>query len=218
LVVTFLLSAFWRRFTTKAALASLVGGMAAVVLSIFWPEIITPFAHGVPMIESSDGFFAGAKQYKYMRAFFGLGVSTFLGVTVALLTKHEDHEETEGLVCGTVPEAIRKYKGKPGDEMAKTKSSARIVPVSESLGLAGPRELPAMRISSALAEMLQATEGDLLYVTDSRWWLGGLYSTHGVVGEIFDGGDLQIQMESDIAELVVTKRRDKLPVTIEKLY
>jgi SSS family solute:Na+ symporter len=218
LVVTFFLSAFWRRFTTKAALASLVGGMGAVMLSLVWPEIIAPFAHGVPMLEGSDDFFAGARQFKYMRAFFGLGASTFLGVTVALLTKHEPHEQIEGLVCGTVPEAIRKYKGKAGDEMAKTKSTAKIVMTSEALGLSGPRDLPAMRISSALATALKASQGDLLYVSDSRWWLGGLYSTHGVVKDVFDAEEKHLQMEADIADLVMTKKRRDLPVHIERLY
>jgi SSS family solute:Na+ symporter len=218
LVVTFLLSAFWRRFTTKAALASLVGGMAAVIASVFWPEIIAPFAHGVPMLEASEGFFAGAKQFKYMRAFFGLGVSTFLGVTVALLTKHEPHEETDGLVWGTVPEALRKYKGKPGDEMARQKAPAKIVPVEEALGTAGPRSLAAMRISSMLAQNLDAEEGDLVYVTDSRWWYGGLYSTHGVVSTVFDSDRAEIQMETDISELVVTKKRTEADFIVEKLY
>jgi solute:Na+ symporter, SSS family len=218
LVVTFLLSAFWRRFTTKAALASLVGGMAFVILSIFLPEIIAPFAHGVPMLEASEGFFAGAKQFKYMRAFFGLGVSAFLGVSVALLTKHEAHEETEGLVWGTVGEAIRKYKGKPGDEMARVKASALIVPVSETLGTAGPRELSAMRISSALATSLRAEEGDLLYVSDSRWWYGGLYSTHGVVLTVFDSDQAEIQMEASVSEVVMTAKRADKAFMVEKLY
>ena len=218
LVATFLLSAFWRRYTAKAAMASLVGGMGAVIVSLFWPEIIAPFAHGVPMIEVSDGFLAGAKQFKFMRAFFGLSVSTVLGVAVALMTKHEPQEETEGLVWGTVDEALRKYKGKPGDEMAKTKASGLVIAVDEALGTAGPRELAAMRISSTLAASLKAEEGDLIYVTDARWWYGGFYSTHGVVSQVFPSDKAEVQIEKEIAELIVTKKRWDKPVVIERLY
>ena len=59
LLVTLLLSVFWRRFTRTAALCTLVGGLAAVGLSIFVPEVIRPFAHGVPMQEVEDGFLSG---------------------------------------------------------------------------------------------------------------------------------------------------------------
>ncbi|MEE2903382.1 MAG: sodium:solute symporter family protein [Myxococcota bacterium] len=218
LLVTFLLSAFWRRYTGKAALASLVGGMIAVLISVFWPEIITPFAHGVPMLESSDGIFSGAKQYKYMRAFFGLGVSTFLGVAVAFITKPSESDQVEGLVWGTVPEAIRAYKGKPGDEMARETSSAVIRVTTESLGQIGPRQLAGMKLSSGLAKQLGAEQGDLLYVTDSRWWYGGLYSTHGVVTDIYDEEKQEVRLEQAVAELVEVPKRQGLPVRVEKLY
>ena len=93
LVVALLLSVFWRRFTAPAALATIVGGLVAIGVSIFIPEIIRPFAHGVPMDadfrEAGDGLFAGAKQYKFMRALFGLGVSGLIGVVVTLFTKPE---------------------------------------------------------------------------------------------------------------------------------
>ncbi|GIT05496.1 MAG: hypothetical protein CM1200mP29_09070 [Verrucomicrobiota bacterium] len=56
LVVTFVLSVFWKRFTAPAALATLVVGLLAVGPVIFRArEMITPFAHGVPMGEAGDG-------------------------------------------------------------------------------------------------------------------------------------------------------------------
>ena len=70
LVVTILLSVFWRRFTRKAALATLVGGMLAIVVSLIFPQVISPFAHGVPMKETDGTLLAGITQYKFMRAFF----------------------------------------------------------------------------------------------------------------------------------------------------
>jgi len=52
LVVTFVLSVFWKRFTAPAALATLVVGLFAIGLSLFVPEVIKPFAHGVAPIEA----------------------------------------------------------------------------------------------------------------------------------------------------------------------
>ena len=51
------------------------------------PELITPFAHGVPMKDAGDGLFDGKNQYKFMRGFFGLVVCLGIGVIVTLLTK-----------------------------------------------------------------------------------------------------------------------------------
>ncbi len=104
LVVTLMLSVFWRRFTQKAALATLIGGMGAIVLSLFVPQIITPFAHGVPMTEGGDSLLAGMNQFKFMRACFGVAVSGLFGVAVTFFSKAEPAERQRGLVWGTVEE------------------------------------------------------------------------------------------------------------------
>ena len=67
----------------------MVVGLLAVGLSIFVPEVITPLAHGVPMGEAGEGLFGGAKQYKFMRACFGLSVCAIVGMTVSFFTKPE---------------------------------------------------------------------------------------------------------------------------------
>ena len=115
LVVTLLFSVFWRRFTRTAALWTLVGGMAAIGLSLFVPEVIRPFAHGVPMVEVDDGFLSGMKQYKFMRAFYGLAVCSVIGVVVTLFTRPEPEERQRGLVWGTIADALRTLQGHGGD-------------------------------------------------------------------------------------------------------
>ncbi|MCB1033268.1 MAG: sodium:solute symporter family protein, partial [Acidobacteria bacterium] len=104
MVVTLLLSVFWRRFSRQAALATLAGGTALVVLSLFIPQIIQPLAHGVPMGERGEGLLGGAAQFKFMRALFGVVVCTVLGVLTTLLTRPEPPERQGGLVWGTVTE------------------------------------------------------------------------------------------------------------------
>ena len=44
------------------------------------------------------------KQFKYMRAFYGVVVSGMIAVVVTMLTKPESKEKQKGLVWGTVAE------------------------------------------------------------------------------------------------------------------
>ena len=72
-------------------------GLIAIAFSFFVPEVITPFAHGVPMGEAGDGLFGGVKQYKFMRACYGLTICTVVGVVVSFFTRPETKSLT-GLV------------------------------------------------------------------------------------------------------------------------
>ena len=150
LVVALMCSVFWRRFTRAAALSVLIGGTLAMVLSGFFPQLVAPFAHGVPAVEV-EGVLGGFKQYKFMRALYGLAVSGGIGVFVSLCTRPEPFERCRGLVWGTVADALRRYKGSAGSERVVTQSLAEVRPgcVESATGVA---ELPAVRISRGLAE------------------------------------------------------------------
>jgi SSS family solute:Na+ symporter len=149
LVVALMLAVFWRRFTRAAALATLVGGMAAVVFSLFVPEVIRPFAHGVPMGEAGDGLFAGMAQYKFMRAFYGLAVSLAIGVGTTLLTRPEPFERQRGLVWGTLADALAAFKGSPGREGDSRRAHALPRRGAGPVDRLGRGELPAVRLSPA---------------------------------------------------------------------
>jgi len=219
LVVTLLLSVFWRRFTRRAALCTLVGGIAAIVLSIFVPQIITPFAHGVPMSDVGDDLFAGVRQYKFMRAFFGLSVSAAIGVIVTLLTRPEPWERCRGLVWGTVADALRYYKGSPGIEGASTKAQALPSLLEGEEVFQDQTHLPTVHLSQRVADDLNAHVGDLVYISDRRWWLGGLHSAHAVVAEVTaEGQDAFVKMGPQTFANVVTPRRKELPLIVERLY
>jgi len=223
LVVALILSVFWRRFTAAAALWTIVGGLAAIAVSILVPEIIAPFAHGVTMDENfretADSIFAGARQYKFMRAFFGLGVSAAIGVLVTLFTRPEPFEKQRGLVWGTIADAIRRYKGSPGREGIRRKAFAHPRAAAAEAETRGEGRLPCVRISRALAEALAAAPGDLIYISDSRWWLGGLRSAHAVVDTVDeDGEERVVEMGPDTHAAVVTAARRERPLVVERLY
>jgi SSS family solute:Na+ symporter len=218
LVVTLLLSVFWRRFTATAAMYTLIGGLAAIALSLFVPQVIIPFAHGVPMADVDEGWLSGLKQFKFMRACYGICVSTGIGVFVTLLTRPEPFEKQRGLVWGTISDALARYKGSPGQESQIRRAMAQPLEGKqqehdEILGM------PRVTISRALADELHADTNDVLYVTDSRWWLGGLRSTHAKVQSIdvsIDGNT--VELPADVFSSVVVRRRSDRPLRIERLY
>ena len=218
LVVTLMLAVFWRRFTRRAALFTLVGGMAAVVFSLFVPEVIRPFAHGVPMTEAGDGIFAGMSQYKFMRAFYGLAVSFAIGVVTTLVTKPESCERQRGLVWGTLADAIRHYKGSPGSEGDPRRARALPRRAEGREERRGHAELPVVRLSRGLAEALAAKSDDVIYLSDRRWWLGGLRSAHVIIGEVFEEQRPIVELGPETFESVVVDTRHDQPLVVDRLY
>ncbi len=218
LVVTLMLAVFWRRFTRRAALFTLVGGMAAVIFSLFVPEVIRPFAHGVPMTEAGDGIFAGMAQFKFMRAFFGLGVSLTIGVVTTFFTRPEPEERQRGLVWGTIADAIASYKGSPGREGDSRRTLAMPRQAATEEPHQGHAELPVVRLSSAAARALEATPGDLVYVSDRRWWLGGLRSAHALLGQPTGDAEPVVELGPDTFTSVVVPRRADEMLVVERLY
>ena len=217
LVVALLLSVFWRRFTKTAAVATLAGGMAAIVLSLFVPEVIKPFAQGVPVGKAGEGLLAGMQQYKFMRALYGLAVSGGIAILVTLLTRPEPAERQRGLVWGTVADAIKHYKGSPGRERLGWRVMAGPRRVDED-DIHSATGLPLVRLSSALAKALGAADGDLLYISDRRRWLGGLHSTHAIVGGITtDDAERFVDLGPAAWDAVIASRGRAGPVALEVL-
>ncbi len=220
LVVALLLAVFWRRYTRAAAFWTLLGGMAAIGLSFIWPEVIRPFAHGVPMGEAGDGIWGGLKQYKFMRACYGLSVSAAIGVGVTLITRPEPAERARGLVWGTVADALRHYKGSPGEEQRGKRALAALVVRDDIAPLEVASGLPTVALSAALAQAIDAGRGDLVYVSDARWWLGGLHSVHAVVGTVVSTAELEgsaVHVDRSTADQV-SPRGGGRPVSVERLY
>ena len=168
--------------------------------------------------ENGDGLFAGAKQYKFMRALFGLLVSGGIGVVVTLFTKPEPKEKQAGLVWGTVKDAIRHYKGSEGSESDSAETLAMPVKADVEAPVEGEGSLPVVTLSAAVMEKLRAKVGDPVYITDTRWWLGGLQSMHVVVGAQNESGDDVVALGPETYDIIVTSRRHDKPLKVERLY
>jgi SSS family solute:Na+ symporter len=167
MVITILLGAYWKRFTSSAAFWTLFGGSLAVALSIVWPVLVSPFSHGV---EPGGGF-------KYTRALFGLVGSLLIGVIVSFLTKAKSTEKMQGLVAGTLDSAKEGFKGGPINETEGKKATVDIVQSDMVEELA---------IHLDVARQISAGVGDLVHLSDARFWLGGLRSTQTKISSLHD--------------------------------
>ncbi|MCP4807119.1 MAG: sodium/solute symporter [Proteobacteria bacterium] len=214
LVVSLLLGVFWRRYTPTAALWTMVGGSIAIFASVVWPELIAPFAHGVPMKEVEDGFLAGKDVWKFMRAFYGIVVCAAIGVGVSLFTKARPIEDVKGLVWGTVEDAIAWYKGAPGKEVESDWAPATARAGDDDRRL-GPGLLPVVTLDEGLAATIGANVGDLVYLSDARAWLGGLKASHAVIDGIEQLGDGAIVVGPTLVR--VLGGTDK-PLRVKRLY
>ncbi len=219
LVVTLLLGVFWRRFTSAAAVATMVVGSAIIFVSILYPEIITPFAHGVPMKEvDPTEFLAGKNQYKFMRGFFGILVCFGVGVSVSSFTKPKKLDEMRGLVWGTIGDAIRHYKGAEGSE-AESDWTHPFADRDDALAeYRGVGQLPIVRISKELSEKLDAKVDDLVYVSDARAWLGGLRSTHAMVSAVDESLEGERVVMGEAMWGLIVEGREEAALRVKRLY
>ncbi len=166
MLVAIFLGVLWKRFTPQAAFWSMVIGSVLVGLSVKWPILIKPLAdtHG---IDPAGG-------YKYFRALYGLLVSLTLGIGISLFTKPKPKEQIIGLTIGTIQAGKALFKGGTPNE----KPGKSVILKMEIQ----PGEGETVQLHPADLERMAASEGDLIYLADDRWFLGGLRSLHVKAG------------------------------------
>jgi solute:Na+ symporter, SSS family len=165
MVMAILLGALWKRYTATGAFATLLGGSLLMAISLKWPMIISPLAHG---IDPAGGF-------KYMRALYGLLASGLVGVIASLLSTPRPTENQRGLVINFLQDAKVMFKGGEPNETRLGLQIPAGLEITE-------RSKETISISLNLMDQLDAREGDLIYVSDARRWLGGLRSIHARLG------------------------------------
>ncbi len=164
IVTTVFLGAFWRRFTAIAACVSMIVGSIFTVITIWFPWMIKPVSMFV------SGPVNG--EYTYMRALFGMLVTAVVGIIVTFFTKPQSKESIKGLTIDTIDDAMESYKdGKPNHKVGKKVRKLNVA-FDDSI------EMNVIGLSAATMDKLQAEDGDMIYMEDSRWYLGGLRSSH----------------------------------------
>lgn len=213
IVTTIFLGAFWRRFTAKAACISMITGSLITVLTVF--DHI-PFT-GIPvdftkMIKPMAAFFAGPQNgvYIYMRALFGMGVTALVGIIVTYMTAPASKEKIAGLTVDTIDEAMAAYKGGVPNHTVGKKAKRLNIKLAEELPVG------VISLSPAVMDTLKADEGDLIYMADSRWYLGGLRSQHVKTTVPHAGDPLLVMMSPATKDDAFFL--DEQPITLEKIF
>ncbi len=197
LAVALLLGAFWKRFSAKAALITIGAGIAAMALSVVWPDVLAPFSLGIPKAGGA-GLSGHLKSYFFVRALYGFAVCGGIGIVLGIFLprKPDKDKDIVGLVWGTIRQAQKRFKG--SEPNTKPSKPIRIaVKVVEQAGSRADGRLE-IRMPAAARDELGVQPGDLVYVTDPRWWLGGLRSAHAVVSDQDAAGD-QVELPKEVA-------------------
>ncbi len=164
LVTTIFMGVFWKRFHSFAACTAMVFGSGLTLLTVWQPKLIAPLAW----------FLSGPIQgeYIYFRALFGMLVTALIGFVITMITRRKDHKNINGLTVDSLDEAMKTYKGgrpnhRPGQRVKK---------LSITMNDSVPDNW--IQLSRKIMEQMALDEGDIVYMSDSRWWLGGLRSHH----------------------------------------
>ncbi len=183
IVTTIFMGAFWKRFNSYAACTSMIVGSLITVTTVWYPQWIAPLSRFVLGPEAND--------YIYFRALFGMSTTAVIGFVITLLTSGKKFKDVTGLTIGTLDEAMISYKdgGIPNHERGK-KVKGLVAKIDESI------ETDWILLSPAAMETLKAKDGDIIYMSDSRWWLGGLRSHHVKVKTKNSLADSEIAMST----------------------
>ncbi len=215
LAVALMFGAFWRRFTTRAAFLTITLGIAAMALSVVFPDVLAPFAFGIEKAGGS-GLDGHLQSYFFVRALYGFVICGTIGIVTAYLTQARPVEELTGLVWGTLKEAQEGYKGgtlntAKGKPVFLKAATLDMEAYDEDTGRFGVR-LPKKALGT-----LAAKTGDLLFVTDKRWYTGGLRSIHArILPERASGEHIELPSKA-LSLLGWKKERDSRVFKIEKL-
>ncbi|MCB0390780.1 MAG: sodium:solute symporter family protein [Bdellovibrionales bacterium] len=164
IVTTIFLGAFWRKFTPVAACTSMILGSLITVLTVWYPSIIDGLAWFVSGPENG--------VYIYMRALFGMGVTAIIGIVTSHFTQPKADNEIVGLTIDTINDSMKIYKG--GEPNFEVGQKAHNINVAIDEGL----DVDVIQLSPATMKILKAKDGDMVYLADARWYLGGLRSEH----------------------------------------
>ena len=201
ILTTLLMGILWKRFSAKAACCALICGATITFLTLFFPEWILPlrqFAYGSP---TGDPFL--------FRALFGIIVTATVGIIANIFTQAPNEKDIEGYTIDTIDKAMVKFKGgepnlTPGKRV-------------DHLVLCLDNQIPEgiISLSKETAEKTKSLEQDIVYLSDQRWYLGGLRSGHFRMGSCHNQNSNAVLLSEKTLKSSYLLRHN--PVSVKKI-
>ncbi len=194
-VITLFDHSRWR--STQGSRTAFWSGLFGIMMVVFWCAPVLPEA-GPPL----PGWLLGPVGLALV-----MGLSLAAGWLVALWDTQPLSIPPAAMLLRGLESARRHYKGGPTSSRGAGRSVVLPVfhqaleptPAVPDDGSEQVDSIPShilvnhpenfVRLSSAWLARLEAEPGDLVYVTDARWWLGGFRSLHSRLGPVADEGD-----------------------------
>ena len=184
MVTVIFLGIFWQRFSSRAAILTFVLGAIFIYLGVLYPKLfVQPFSHGIEFIE--------AKPWSYIRALYNVVACVAIGVVVTLLTKPpSNYDKIKGLTLWTIKDGPKYFKGSEVNKNAgiTIKFSGSEIEVSN-------KEDNTVSLPKKYMNEIKGEKRDLIYISDHRWYLGGMKSTHARLGNVSENNKVVISQD-----------------------
>ena len=184
MVTVIFLGIFWKRFSSRAAVLTFVVGAIFILLGIEYPKtFVQPFSHGIEFVE--------AKPWSYIRALYNVFACVSIGIIVTLFTKPpKNYDKIKGLTIWTIKDGPQYFKGSDVNKNAgiTIQFSGAEVEVTQ-------KDNNEVSLPKSYMDKIKGNKGDLIYISDHRWYLGGLKSTHARLGSVSDNNKVTVSKD-----------------------
>ena len=184
MVTVIFLGIFWKRFSSRAAVLTFVVGAIFILLGIEYPKtFVQPFSHGIEFVE--------AQPWSYIRALYNVFVCVSIGIIVTLFTKPpKNYDRIKGLTIWTIRDGPQYFKGSDVNKNAgiTIQFSGAEVEVTQ-------KDNNEVSLPKNYMDKIKGNKGDLIYISDHRWYLGGLKSTHARLGSVSDNNKVTVSKD-----------------------
>jgi SSS family solute:Na+ symporter len=184
MVTVIFLGIFWKRFSSRAAVLTFVVGAIFILLGIEYPKtFVQPFSHGIEFVE--------AQPWSYIRALYNVFICVSIGIIVTLFTKPpKNYDRIKGLTIWTIRDGPQYFKGSDVNKNAgiTIQFSGAEVEVTQ-------KDNNEVSLPKNYMDKIKGNKGDLIYISDHRWYLGGLKSTHARLGSVSDNNKVIVSKD-----------------------
>ena len=184
MVTVIFLGIFWKRFSSRAAVLTFIVGAIFIMLGIEYPKtFVQPFSHGIEFVD--------AKPWSYIRALYNVFACVSIGIIVTLFTKPpKNYDRIKGLTIWTIKDGPQYFKGSDVNKNAgiTIQFSGAEVEVTQ-------KDNNEVSLPKNYMDKIKGNKGDLIYISDHRWYLGGLKSTHARLGSVSDNNKVTISKD-----------------------